>query len=291
MRVLELSTLFPGPLAGRLLLQLGFEVVKVEPPAGDPIRQVSPTLYKVLNEGKEIIYIDLKDGAEKVRRLAEEVDAVLTTFRPSTAERYGISYRRLAEAKPDLIYVATVGYGGEEYPRDHPSHDINFAALAGAVGPCPPYVQAVDVVAGILAALTITAMAAKGEGGYVEIPMSRAAALVNILNLSLRRDGKPLLLSGDYPFYTVYRCRGGRVALGAVEPKFWERFCRAIGREDLIPRQLDPTAREEVEKALAEMDCNALEELAKREEIPLTPVYDIDKALTIFELDNLFKLF
>jgi ferritin len=291
MRVLELSTLFPGPLAGRFLLQLGFEVVKVEPPAGDPIRQVSPTLYKVLNGGKEIIYIDLKDGAEKVRRLAEEVDAVLTTFRPSTAERYGISYRRLAEAKPDLIYVAIVGYGGEEYPRDHPSHDINFAALAGAVGPCPPYVQAVDVVAGVLAALTITAMAAKGEGGYVEIPMSRAAALINILNLSLRRDGKPLLLSGDYPFYTVYRCRGGRVALGAVEPKFWERFCRAIGREDLIPRQLDPTAREEVEKALAEMDCNALEELAKREEIPLTPVYDIDKALTIFELDNLFKLF
>jgi len=291
MRVLELSTLFPGPLAGRLLLQLGFEVVKVEPPAGDPIRQVSPTLYKVLNEGKEIIYIDLKDGAEKVRRLAEEVDAVLTTFRPSTAERYGISYRRLAEAKPDLIYVAIVGYRGEEYPRDHPSHDINFAALAGAVGPCPPYVQAVDVVTGLLAALTITAMAAKGEGGYVEIPMSRAAALVNILNLSLRRDGKPLLLSGDYPFYTVYSCRGGRVALGAVEPKFWERFCRAIGREDLIPRQLEPTAREEVEKALAEIDCNALEELAKREEIPLTPVYDIDKALTIFELDNLFKLF
>jgi ferritin len=291
MRVLELSTLFPGPLAGRLLLQLGFEVVKVEPPAGDPIRQVSPTLYKVLNEGKEIISIDLKDGAEKVRRLAEEVDAVLTTFRPSTAERYGISYRRLAEAKPDLIYVAIVGYRGEEYPRDHPSHDINFAALAGAVGPCPPYVQAVDVVAGLLAALTITAMAAKGEGGYVEIPMSRAAALVNILNLSLRRDGKPLLLSGDYPFYTVYRCRGGRVALGAVEPKFWERFCRAIGREDLIPRQLDPTAREEVEKVLSEMDCNALEDLAKREEIPLTPVYDIDKALTIFELDNLFKLF
>jgi len=172
----------------------------------------------------------------------------LTTSRPSTAERYGISYRRLAEAKPDLIYVAIVGYGGEEYPRDHPSHDINFAALAGAVGPCPPYVQAVDVAAGLLAALTITAMAAKGEGGYVEIPMSRAAALVNILNLSLRRDGRPLLLSGDYPFYTVYRCGGGRVALGAVELKFWERFCRSIGRVDLIPRRLDPTAREEVEK-------------------------------------------
>ncbi len=81
------------------------------------------------------------------------------------------------------------------------------------------------------------------------------------------------------------------MAVGAVKPKFWERFCRAIGREDLIPRQLDPTAREEVEKSLAEMDCNVLEELAKREEIPLTPVYDIDKALTMFELDHLFKHF
>jgi crotonobetainyl-CoA:carnitine CoA-transferase CaiB-like acyl-CoA transferase len=71
---------------------------------------------------------------------------VLTTFRPSTAERYGISYRRLAEAKPDLIYVAIVGYGGEEYPRDHPSHDTNFAAL------------------------TITAMVAKGEGATWKSP-------------------------------------------------------------------------------------------------------------------------
>ena len=131
--------------------------------------------------------------------------------------------------------------------------------------------------------------AARGARGYVEIPMSRAAALVNMLNLSLRRDGKPLVLSGDYPFYTVYRCRGGRVALGAVEPKFWERFCRAVGREDLIPRQLDPAAREEVEKVLAGMDCGALEELARREEIPLTPVYDIDRALAIFPPEALLN--
>jgi crotonobetainyl-CoA:carnitine CoA-transferase CaiB-like acyl-CoA transferase len=291
MRVLELATLFPGPLAGRFLLSLGFKVVKVEPPGGDPMRGLSPTLYRALNEGKHVVYLDLQKESNGIYEMLRDVDAVLTTFRPSTAEKYGISYRRLAEVRPGLIYVAIVGYGGDEYLRDHPSHDINFAALAGAVGPCPPYVQAVDVVAGLLAALTITAMAARGERGYVEIPMSRAAALVNILNLSLRRDGKPLLLSGDYPFYTVYRCRGGRAALGAVEPKFWERFCRAIGREDLIPRQLDPTAREEVEKVLSEMDCNALEDLAKREEIPLTPVYDIDKALMIFELDKLFKLF
>ncbi|MFZ8839126.1 MAG: CoA transferase [Pyrobaculum sp.] len=291
MSVLELATLFPGPLAGRFLLSLGFKVVKVEPPGGDPMRGLSPTLYRALNEGKHVVYIDLQKESKGIYEMLRDVDAVLATFRPSTAEKYGISYRRLAEVRPGLIYVAIVGYGGDEYPRNHPSHDINFAALAGAVGPCPPYVQAVDVAAGLLAALTITGMAARGEGGYVEIPMSRAAALINILNLSLRRDGKPLLLSGDYPFYTVYRCRGGRAALGAVEPKFWERFCRAIGREDLIPRQLDPTAREEVEKVLSEMDCNTLEDLAKREEIPLTPVYDIDKALTIFELDNLFKLF
>ncbi len=93
--------------------------------------------------------------------------------------------------------------------------------------------------------------------------MSRAAALVNILNLSLRRDGKPLLLSGDYPFYTVYRCRGGRVALGTVEPKFWERFCRAIGREDLIPRQLDPAAREEVENLWQRWTATSLRNLRR----------------------------
>ncbi len=209
MRVLELATLFPGPLAGRFLLSLGFKVVKVEPPGGDPMRGLSPTLYRALNEGKHVMYLDLQKESKGIYEMLRDVDAVLTTFRPSTAEKYGISYRRLAEVRPGLIYVAIVGYGGDESPRDHPSHDINFAALAGAVGPCPPYVQAVDVVAGLLAALTITAMVAIGERGYVEIPMSRAAALVNIFNLSLRRDGKPLLLSGNYPFYTVYRCRGG----------------------------------------------------------------------------------
>jgi len=291
MKVLELATLFPGPLAGRLLQSLGFDVVKVEPPGGDPLRQLSPTLYRLLNEGKRVVYVDLKGEVEKIYEELRHVDAVLTTFRPSTAERYGISYRRLAEIKPGIIYVAIVGYRGDEYPRDHPSHDINFAALAGAVGACPPYVQAVDVATGLLAALTLTAAVARGRRGYVEIPMSHAAVLVNILNLSLKRDGKPPLLSGEYPFYTIYQCRGGKVALGAVEPKFWERFCRAIGREDLIQRQLDPTAREEVEKTLTGIDCGTLQEIAKREEIPLTPVYDMDKVLNIYTLENLFKVF
>ena len=263
MRVLELATLSPGPLAGRFLLSLGFNVVKVVPPGGDPMRRLSPTLHRSLNEGKHVVYLDLQKESKGIYEMLRDVDAVLTTFRPSTAEKYGISYRRLAEVRPGLICVAIVGYGGDEYSRNHPSYDINFAALADAIGPCPPNVHAVDVAAGLHAALTISAMAARGERGYVEIPMSRAAALINILNLSLRRDGKPLLLSGDYPFYTVYRYRGGRAALGAVEPKFWERFCRAIGKEDLIPRQLDPAAKEEVENLWQRWTATSLRNLRK----------------------------
>lgn len=274
--VLELSTLYPGPLAGRLLLSQGFRVVKVEPPGGDPLRRISPTLYRWLNEGKEVVEADLRteEGRRKARELASGAGAVVTSFRPPTAEAFGVSYRSLSVLNPRLLYVAIVGFSTEEL-RELPGHDVNFAAYAGGA-PSVPTPQAVDVATGLYVAFIIASM--WGRAGYVEVAMEDVAHLLNLLNYALMRDVGAAPLTGSHPFYNIYKCVGGAVALGAVEEKFWRRFCQMVGRPDWESRMTDPSLTEEVAELLATKSCRELLEEAKRWEVPLTPVRRLEEA-------------
>lgn len=277
MYVLELSTLYPGPLAGRLLASHGFRVVKVEPPGGDPLRRLSPTLYKWLNEDKEVIEADLKteEGREKVRELASRAGAVIVSFRPSTAEAFGVSYKTLSSANPGLLYVAIVGFSTNEL-RDLPSHDINFAAYAGMATPSVPTPQAVDVATGLYVAFIVTSR--WGSGGYVEVAMEDVAHLLNLLNYALLLDVGAAPLAGGYPFYNIYKCQGGAVALGAVEEKFWKRFCQLLGQPKWVGRMWDSGLTEEVAKLLSSKTCDELLQAARRWEVPLTPVRRLEEA-------------
>lgn len=274
--VLEIAQLYPGPLAGRLLKEWGFRVVKVEPPGGDPLKRLSPTFYQWLNEGKEVVYIDLRlaEGQSRVLHLAREARAVVTSFRRGTAERLGVSYEAVGKVNPDVFYVALVGYR----EGDFPGHDINFAGLAGLIADKPTIPQCVDVASGLMAALAIAAAVATGRHGYVEIPMENVAYMLNLLNFAALKDLGALPLDGRFPFYNVYRCAGGLVALGAVEDKFWKRFCELIGREDLKERMYDPTAVEEVRREMERRDCGELISAAEKLEVPLTTVRDVVEA-------------
>ncbi|MCY0890730.1 MAG: CoA transferase [Pyrobaculum arsenaticum] len=274
--VLEIAQLYPGPLAGRLLREWGFRVVKVEPPGGDPLRRLSPTLYQWLNEGKEVVYLDLRlaEDRGRVLDLAKAARAVLTSFRRGTAERLGISYEAVKEVNSDVFYVALVGYR----EGDLPGHDINFAGLAGLIADKPTIPQCVDVASGLMAAFAVAAAVASGRRGYVEIPMENVAYMLNLLNFAALRDLGALPLDGRYPFYNVYKCASGLVALGAVEEKFWRRFCDVIGREDLKERMYDPTAVDEVRREVERRGCGELISAAERLEVPLSPVRDIVEA-------------
>ncbi|AAL64216.1 MULTISPECIES: CoA transferase [Pyrobaculum] len=275
-RVIELAWHYPGPLAGRLLATWGFDVVKVEPPGGDPVKRLSPTLYQWLNEGKAVVYLDLRqeEDRERLFDLVKGARAVLSSFRRTTAKRLGISYEALKDANPNILYVAIVGY----LKKDSPGHDINFAGLAGLIRDAPPIPQSVDVATGLLAAFIIAAAVAAGRRGYVEVSMEGVAYLLNLLNFALLKDTGDLPLSGKYPFYTTYECAGGRVALGAVEEKFWRRFCEMLGREDLINRMYDVSAVNEVKKEVIKRRCDDLIALAEKYDVPLTPVRDISEA-------------
>ncbi|MEL9991527.1 MAG: CaiB/BaiF CoA-transferase family protein [Thermoproteus sp.] len=284
-RVVELAQLYPGPLAGRLLAGWGFEVVKIEPPGGDPMRHYIPSLFEALNAGKYSVVLDLKreEDRKKLYRIVEGARAVISSFRRASAERLGVSYEALSSINPNLLYVAITSYKDS----DLPGHDLNFAAVAGLLEGRPIVPQCVDVASGLMAAFAVAAAVATGRSGYVEVPMESAAYMLNLLNFAQLRDRGDVLLTGRYPFYNVYGCRGGKVALGAVEEKFWRRFCELIGRRDLEGRMYDPSAVGEVEREVSAKDCKELLHRAEELDVPLSEMRDLLEASRCVDLQDL----
>ena len=140
--VLDLSQYLPGPFAGQILADLGAEVVKVEPPAGDPMRGfmfvdedgISP-FYKQVNAGKSIIRLDLKTATDRsvFERLVRQADVLLESFRPGVMERLGFSRERLADCNPRLVHCALSGFGQTGPHRLRGGHDLTYVALTGGL--------------------------------------------------------------------------------------------------------------------------------------------------------------
>ncbi len=262
-RVLDLTRYIPGPYATLTLSDLGAEVIKIEPPEGDPIRFFPPAAgddsaaHAALNRGKRSVVVDLRaaEGPSVVRRLAARADVLVESFRPGVLARRGLGAPALMEAHPRLVYCSLTGYGQEGAYAGRAGHDVGYGALGGFLGanvdvegrPILPKTQVIDMTAGLLAAVGIlAALQAReksGRGQHVDVSLLRAS--LALMSLPLTRawagDGDPEgagELTGIYPCYGVYRCRDGRwLAVGALEPKFWERLCAALGRPELAADQ------------------------------------------------------
>lgn len=301
-RVLDLSRLLPGPYATLVLADLGAEVVKVEDPAGDPVRAVGgPGAFAALNRGKRSIVLDLKaaGGPEALLRLARGFDVLVESFRPGVLDRLGAGHAALRAANPRLVVCAVTGYGQTGPYRGLAGHDLDYCALAGALAlngpaeaPLPLGVQVADLaggswvaVAGILAALL--RRQATGEGGVVDVSMAEGALGLTALPLGLAAErGEPMrrgreVLLGGAACYRTYRASCGRfVALGALEPRFFERFCRAVGRPELAARQLEGGGRgpvEELEALFATRTREAWAALGREQDLCLAPVLEGDE--------------
>jgi alpha-methylacyl-CoA racemase len=263
-RVLDLTRLVPGAFATLMLAEMGADVIKVEDPrGGDPMRHFPPLLdgrgvYDLLlNRGKRSVALDLREPANAavLDRLVSRADIVVESFRPATAKRLGVSADQLRARYPRLIHCSITGYGQTGPYADRPGHDLNYVALSGVLGldrPSParlPRMFVADVgggamssVIGVLAALY--SRERTGEGASIDLSMHEAAlywlmlpAARELLDDGHRATGD-LPVFGAHACYNVYETRDGeQLALGALEPKFWSTFCRAIGRDDLIARQ------------------------------------------------------
>ena len=314
-RVLDLTRLLPGGFCSLLLADFGAEVLKVEDTgAGDYVRwsppryegaeeSASSALFLALNRGKRSIRLNLKEerGREVLLRLAREYDVLLESFRPGVLERLGVGYERLKEENPGLVYCAISGYGQDGPYTGRSGHDMNYLGLNGLLAltgekegpPIQSAGQIADIGGGaLMAAFGILAALRErdrsGEGQFVDASMAdgslswlaMVAAQYFADGVVPKRGGLPL--AGALVCYRPYACSDGYVTLGALEPKFWQAWCRGVGREDLIERQFDPPgsdAHAEVERVFLERTRDEWAAFASQHDCCLEPVLDLDEAL------------
>ncbi|HEV2980095.1 MAG TPA: CoA transferase [Solirubrobacteraceae bacterium] len=320
-RVLDLSRLLPGGFCSLLLADFGADVLKVEDTGmGDYIRWSPPyyegahesarsALFLSLNRNKRSIRLDLKHdrGREVLLRLVRDYDVVLESFRPGVLERLGVGYERMREENPGIVYCAISGYGRQSPKRDASGHDMNYLGIVGLLGltgehggpPTQSGGQIADIGGGaLMAAFGILAAlrerdggprsAGSGEGQFVDVSMADGSlAWLAMVAASYFADGVvphrgDLPLAGALICYRPYECADGWVSLGALEPKFWQAFCRGVEREDLIERQFERPGGEahravvEIFKARTRADW---EQFAGRHDCCLEPVLELDEAL------------
>ncbi|WP_269801481.1 CoA transferase [Planococcus sp. MB-3u-03] len=136
LRVLDVTYYVPGPFAGMRLAELGADVIKIEPPAGDPSRGMGGGLvHSAHNAGKQIVQLDLKSksGKREMLELVRSADAFIETFRPGVMKKLGLDYESVKEHKGDIVYCSLSGYGQTGELAHLGSHDLNYLALSGAL--------------------------------------------------------------------------------------------------------------------------------------------------------------
>jgi alpha-methylacyl-CoA racemase len=315
-RVLDLSRLLPGGFCSLLLADYGADVVKVEDMGlGDYIRWAPPhvegacdsaksALFLALNRNKRSIRIDLKQPAGRavLLDLVREHDIVLESFRPGVLDRLGVGYDAMRAVNPKVVLCAITGYGQDGPLRDRPGHDLNYLGLVGLLGltgapdgpPVPAAAQIADLGGGaLMAAFAILAALREaertGEGQVVDVSMADGAlAWLAMVAARYLADGElptrgRLELAGGLICYSPYACSdGGWVTLGALEPKFWQAWCRGVGREDLVDAQFaapGSDAHAAVREVFAARTRAEWEAFGTEHACCLEPVLDLDEAL------------
>jgi crotonobetainyl-CoA:carnitine CoA-transferase CaiB-like acyl-CoA transferase len=268
-RVLDFSTLLPGPLATLILAEAGAEVIKIERPGrGDEMRSYTPKFgtdsvnFALLNRGKRSIAIDLKapDAVRKLAPLIESADVVVEQFRPGVMDRLGLGYEALQRMNPRIVYCAVTGYGQHGPRADVAAHDLNYVAESGMLAltkgvdgsPVLPAALVADIAGGTYPAVINILLALRerdrtGVGCKLDIAMAD-----NLFALMYWGIGNGLaagdwpqpggeLVTGGSPRYNIYATRDGRfLAAAPLEQKFWDNFCALLE----VPEALRDDARD-----------------------------------------------
>lgn len=260
LRVVDLSVFLPGPYLTMTLADHGARVLKIEPPGGDPGREIGPRVdgetvfFRNMNRGKESIVIDLKkpSGRDRFLKLCDEADVVIETFRPGVVRRLGVDYETVSARNPRVVYCSISAFGQDGPYRDRPAHDLAVEALGGAISinegqdgaPAIPGIPAADMLSS-LQALSGVLMALlrrerTGRGDYLDMSMHDAvlAAYPNVVGPVFAHGRDPVpkheRSMGGAAFYRIYATADGRhIVLGGQEAKFIRNLLAAFDRPDL----------------------------------------------------------
>ncbi len=261
-KIVELAGIGPGPFSAMLLADLGADIIRV-----DRAQQVNPAAFDrpnldVMNRGRRSIGVDLKhpDGVETVLRLVESADALIEGFRPGVTERLGLGPDVCLARNPKLVYGRMTGWGQDGPMAQAAGHDINYIALAGALGhfgraggkPTPPInlvgdfggggmFMALGVVSGVLEAQR------SGKGQVIDVAMVDGSAVLMTMMWGMRAFGLweeslgSNLLDTGAPFYDTYETADAKfISLGSLEPQFYAELIERLGLTDAgLPSQMD----------------------------------------------------
>ena len=262
LKVLDFSTLLPGPVCTLLLAEAGATVIKVEKPeVGDDMRSYSPKSgddsvnFGLLNRGKQSIAFDLKsdEGLKTILKLVAESDVLVEQFRPGVMARLGLGFEALAQVNPRLIYCSITGYGQAGPKANRAAHDLNYLAESGLLGlsrgtdgaPVLPPVLVADIAGGAYPAMMNILLALRqrdidGRGCHLDVSMSDNLFTFAYWGLAqgLTGNGWPRpageLVTGGTARYQIYRTSDDQyLAAAPLEEKFWRNFVAAIGLPEL----------------------------------------------------------
>ncbi|SNX65263.1 alpha-methylacyl-CoA racemase [Streptomyces sp. TLI_55] len=270
-RVLELAGIGPGPFAAMLLADLGADVVRVDRPGG-PGLAIDPA-YDVTNRNKRSVIVDLKapDGAARVLDLAAHADILVEGYRPGVAERLGVGPEACHARNPRLVYGRMTGWGQDGPLAQRAGHDIAYIALTGTLGmigdpDAAPAVPAnllgdyaggsLYLVVGVLAALhhaRVTGVGQVVDAAIVDGTSHLAAMIHGMVAAGGWQDRRGAnLLDGGCPYYGTYETADGRyMAVGALEPQFYDEFVRVLGIPEYAEARKDWTRWGELREAVA----------------------------------------
>ncbi|HKC70457.1 MAG TPA: CoA transferase [Terriglobales bacterium] len=277
--VLDLTRLVPGPLAVQMLQRMGFHAMRIAAPGGDMLQKVAPEIYETLQAGKESRTLDLKtsEGREQLLQLVREAAVLIESNLPGAMERLGVGPDVLRAAQPRLVYVRMAGFRAEEW-KQSPGHDLTYLAAAGLIGglePVWPHIQLADVCGAFWTAMAALDGLRRG-GGFYEVYLGEAAQTVSLPS--------PPFLDGSACCYGIYMAADGQVALAALEPHLWQRFCSASGRENWAAAAMSPAKKEnpayaEICRFLAGRSTQEWEKWAGENRVPLRAIKAEPQAL------------
>ncbi len=305
--ILDLTELLPGPFATQQFVEMGAEVIKVERPSGDGVRSMHPGMFLAVNRGKKSIVLNLKEPDDRAifLKLAKRADVLIEGYRPGVTKRLGVDYATLSVINPGLIYCSISGYGQTGPAREWPGHDLNYAAMAGAVGISgdpdgpPEYTSGVpigDLTASVYAMISILAALrgrdTSGQGQYLDVSITDAVTswvtprygAWDMARQEGKTIGKAELLRR--PGYGCFATSDGKyITIGALETHFFRRMTKAIGLKgydgSAYESYADRTAVTDeiataMRKRIAEETYAHWAEIFERDDVPFAPVNSLE---------------
>ena len=316
-KVIDFSTLLPGPLASLFLAETGAEVIKIEKPGvGDEIRLSNPqwgeqsVSFSLLNRGKKSLSLDLKDpkNLKILIPILKEADIIIEQFRPGVMKRLGLDYESIKKINQDIIYVSITGYGQYGPKSMVAGHDLNYIGNAGLLSismgrendtVVPPALVA-DIAGGSYPAVINILLALRKrdlnkEGSYIDLSMTENLFPFMFWGLGSgfahnkwpgNSDG---VLSGGSPRYNIYKTSDGSyVAAAPLEDRFWNKFCEAIELpKKFIKIQNDQEkVIQEIRKIIGQKEKNYWLDVFNKADCCCSIVKSIEEAIN----DNHFKV-